>query len=82
MTKKIVILGATGSVGRQAQEVARARGYKIDALSVGKNVAEAESAAREFTPRVVAVADEGAAADLKLRLADTDIKVSAGEQGI
>lgn len=82
MTKNIVILGASGSVGRQAQDVARARGYKIDALSVGKNVAEAERAAREFNPRVVAVADEAAAADLKLRLADTEIKVASGKQGI
>ncbi len=82
MTKNIVILGASGSVGRQAQDVARARGYKIDALSVGKNVAEAERAAREFNPRVVAVADEAAAADLKLRLADTEIKVTSGKQGI
>lgn len=82
MTKNIVILGASGSVGRQAQDVARARGYKIDALSVGKNVAEAERAAREFNPRVVAVADEAAAADLKLRLADTEVKVASGKQGI
>ena len=82
MTKNIVILGASGSVGRQAQDVARARGYKIDALSVGKNVAEAERAAREFNPRVVAVADEAAAADLKLRLADTEIKVASSKQGI
>ena len=82
MTKNIIILGASGSVGRQAQDVARARGYKIDALSVGKNVAEAERAAREFNPRVVAVADEAAAADLKLRLADTEVKVASGKQGI
>lgn len=82
MTKNIIILGASGSVGRQAQDVARARGYKIDALSVGKNVAEAERAAREFNPRVVAVADEAAAADLKIRLADTEVKVTSGEQGI
>ena len=82
MTKTIALLGASGSVGRQAQEVARARGYKIDALSVGTNIVEAERAAREFHPRTVAVADESAAADLRLRLADTDIKVVAGKHGI
>ena len=82
MTKNIALLGASGSVGRQAQEVARIRGYKIDALSVGSNVAEAERAAREFKPRTVAVANESAAADLRLRLADTDVKVLAGKSGI
>ena len=74
MTKNIIILGASGSVGRQALDVARARGYKIDAISVGSNIIEAERAAREFNPRVVAVADETAAADLKLRLSDTAVR--------
>ena len=44
MTKKIAILGATGSVGSQALDVARARGYKIDLISADKNVDLMESA--------------------------------------
>ena len=44
MTKKIAILGATGSVGSQALDVARVRGYKIDLISADKNVDLMESA--------------------------------------
>ena len=76
--KTIAILGASGSVGKQAQEVARARGYKIDLLTANTNVSEAEAAAREFAPKVVAMADERAAADLKQRLADTSVRVVGG----
>ena len=80
--KTIAVLGATGSAGMQALDVARARGHKVDFFSVNKNIKGAERAAREFSPRAVAVADESAAADLKLRLADTSVKVLSGKEGI
>lgn len=82
MKKTIAVLGATGSVGRQALDVASARGYRVDYISVGKNVRLAEEEARHYHPRFLAVADEAAARDLRLRLADTDIRVLAGEEGI
>lgn len=82
MKKTVAILGATGSVGMQALDVARARGYKVDLLSANRDVLAMESLAREMSPAVVAMADESAAADLALRLSDTDIKVLAGEDGI
>ncbi len=80
--KRIAILGATGSVGKQALDVAWARGYRVDFISADKNVIECEAAARRFSVRYVAMADENAAKDLMLRLSDTDIKVFAGESGI
>ena len=82
MTKTISILGATGSVGTQALEVADQRGYKIDFLTAGTDVKALESAARKFKPTSVAMAGESDALDLKSRLADTDIKVYSGEEGI
>ncbi|MBQ2793557.1 MAG: 1-deoxy-D-xylulose-5-phosphate reductoisomerase [Clostridia bacterium] len=82
MSKTVTILGATGSVGMQAIDVARTRGYKIDALSANRDVRTMESLAREFRPRAVAMADPSAARDLKLRLCDTDICVYSGEEGI
>ena len=82
MEKIISVLGATGSVGTQALSVARARGYKIDFMSGAKNVSDMEAFAREFLPKAVAMADSAAASDLKVRLADTDIKVLSGEDGI
>ena len=82
MKRTIAILGATGSVGTQALDVARKREYRVDFMSAGANVTEAEKAAREFRPRAVAMADESAARDLKLRLSDTDIKVLSGSESI
>ena len=57
MERSISILGATGSVGQQALDVARTRGYKIDFLSANRDVRAMEKAAREFRPRAVAMAD-------------------------
>ena len=82
MKKTIAVLGATGSVGSQALDVARTRGYKVDYITAGKSVREAETVAREFLPSAVAMADETAARELKAALADTDIKVFAGADGI
>ena len=82
MTKTIAILGATGSVGKQALDVSRKRGYKVDFISAGANERDAELYAREFKPKAVAMANPEAAASLKLKLADTDIKVLSGEEGI
>ncbi len=82
MKRTIAILGVTGSVGTQALDVARKREYRVDFMSAGANVNAAESAAREFRPRAVAMADENAARDLKLRLSDTDIKVLSGSESI
>ena len=82
MTKKIAILGASGSVGTQALDVSEKRGYEIDLITVGKNAAFAESAARKFGVGTVAVADSAAYTDLKARLSDTDVRVLAGEDGI
>ena len=80
MSKSIAVLGATGSVGVQALSVAEARGYRVDYLTASKNSKALEAYARKFSPRFVAMADEGAARDLKLRLADTDIKVLSGKE--
>ena len=82
MSKIISVLGATGSVGTQALDVARSRGYKVDFLTSGKNVDLTEKYAREFLPKCVAMQDEAAAKDLKCRLSDTDIKVLSGDGGI
>ena len=82
MSKTIAILGATGSVGTQALSVAQARGYSVDFISAGKNSAEAEKWARCFKARAVAMADCDASKDLRVRLADTDIKVLSGSEGI
>lgn len=82
--KGISVLGSTGSIGTQTLDVVRRDGkkFRIDALAAGRNVALAENQAREFMPRIVSLKDEKAAADLKVRLADTSVKVIGGDEGI
>ena len=80
--KSIAILGATGSVGTQALDVARSRGYRVDYITAAGNSVALEAYAREFSPRFVAMASDEAARDLRIRLKDTDIKVFSGNDGI
>ena len=82
MQKTISVLGATGSVGRQTLDVARERGYAVDFLCANRDAVALEGYAREFKPRAVAMADEAASLDLRARLADTDVKVLVGNEGI
>ena len=82
MGKTVGILGATGSVGMLAIDVARARVYKVDFRSARRDSATLEALAREFLPSAVAMADEASAADLRVRLADTSVRVLSGNAGI
>lgn len=82
MEKMISILGSTGSIGTQTLEVAAACGIPVAALAAHRNVDLLERQARAFRPILVAAADEAAAADLKLRLRDTDIRVASGAEGV
>ena len=76
------LLGATGSIGRQTLDVAEHLGLGVCALAAGKRVRELEEAARRFRPRLAVLYDEAAAAELKIRLADTETKVLSGMGGL
>ena len=81
--KKIAILGSTGSIGTQTLDVVRANGdIQLMGISAGRNITKLEEQAREFSPKLVAVWDEKAAEDLKVRLHDTDIKIVSGMEGL
>ncbi|MCQ2519843.1 MAG: 1-deoxy-D-xylulose-5-phosphate reductoisomerase [Lachnospiraceae bacterium] len=83
MDKNIVVLGSTGSIGTQTLEIVRAQGgLNVVALAAGKNVALMEAQAREFKPELVVMYDENAAEELKIKLADTKIKVISGMEGL
>lgn len=82
MTENLSILGSTGSIGKQSLDVCRKCGYGVKALTAFLSVDEIEKQAREFKPEKVALVDEKAAADLKIKLADTDIKVLGGMDGV
>ncbi len=82
MTKTLAVLGSTGSIGVQALEVAELMGFEVQALTANSRTDIIEEQIRKFSPRIAAVADEKAAADLKIRVADTSTKILAGKQGV
>ena len=82
MTEKLSILGSTGSIGTQALDVCEKAGIAVTALTANSNAKLIEAQARKFRPKKVALADENAAKELKIRLGDTDIKVLGGQKGV
>ncbi len=82
MTESLSLLGSTGSVGTQTLAVCRARNLPVAALTANRNTDLLEQQIREFHPAKAALLDETAAADLKLRIADTDTRVLSGISGV
>lgn len=82
MSKKVTVLGSTGSIGRQSLEVIAACGMEAAALAANSSVKLMEEQARQFRPTLAALADEKAAADLRVRLADTGVRVVGGLEGV
>ena len=80
--KRITILGSTGSIGTQALQVVRRLGYRVEAISANTSIDLAEQQARAFSPRYAVMMDPQAAADLKIRLADTNTQVLCGMEGL
>lgn len=82
MSRRVALLGSTGSIGRQALEVIEACGMSVAALTANQSVELLERQARRFRPELTVAADEKAASDLRVRLADTDIRVASGQEGL
>ncbi|MBD5132981.1 MAG: 1-deoxy-D-xylulose-5-phosphate reductoisomerase [Clostridiales bacterium] len=82
MKRTLSVLGSSGSIGRQTLKVAESCGYDVAAITVNESVELAEAQARQFRPQLAVAVDEHAAADLRLRLADTGTKVLSGQEGL
>ena len=82
MSKRISILGSTGSIGRQSLDVIAACGMSVAALTANSSVERMEKQARRFKPELAVLVDEKAAADLRVRLADTSVRVLSGMEGL
>ena len=78
----LIVLGSTGSVGKQAVDVARAHRIPVRAVTAHRSVTTVEAQIREFHPDFAVMTDETAASDLRARVADTDTKVLSGFEGI
>lgn len=87
MTKKVSILGSTGSIGVQALEVVRNlnnSNYNIEikGLTAGKNIDLLEQQILEFKPEAVSVMDEELAYKLGKRLKGIGTEVVYGIEGL
>ena len=82
MVKSISVLGCTGSIGRQTIAVAEHIGMPVAALTANRKIDLLEEQARRLHPRFVAVYDEQAAKQFKIAVADTDIQVGSGMEGL
>ena len=69
MAKKITLLGSTGSIGTQSQDVIRAQGYEVFGLSANRQVDKILQQVEEFHPKYVCMTDPDAAARLDAALA-------------
>ena len=79
----ISILGSTGSIGTQTLDIVKRTGdIKVIGLAAGRNVSALEQQIREFKPSFACLFDEKAAKDLKSRVADLDVKVLSGMDGL
>ena len=81
--KKIAILGSTGSIGTQTLDVVAEHGdIEVVAMSCGRNISLFEKQIRQFRPKLVSVWNEEDAKKLKVALADMDIVVESGMDGL
>lgn len=83
MVKQIVILGSTGSIGRNALRVIDALGpeYSVLALSAHSNVELLAEQTRRYKPRFIAVTDADYAGRLEEYLGDLDVQILNGPEG-
>lgn len=82
MTRSISLLGSTGSIGRQTLDVADKLGLRVAALTAAQNVARLEEQCRKYRPKLAVLYEKNAAEELKRRLADMNITVMSGMEGL
>ena len=81
--RRIAVLGSTGSIGTQTLEVVENHpDMEITALAAGSNIRLLEEQIRRFRPKLAAVWSEERAEELKARVADLDVRVEAGMDGL
>lgn len=81
--KKIAILGSTGSIGTQTLEIVRDNpDLQVVGLAAGTNIELLEKQVREFQPRLVSLQNEADCRVLKTKLADMDVQIIPGMEGL
>ena len=84
MTKRIAILGSTGSIGKQTLEVIEQHpdSFEVEVLAARNSVDELVKQARKFQPNAVVIGNEQKYQEVKDALASEPVKVYAGSDAI
>lgn len=82
MKKKIILLGATGSVGVQALDViaAHPEQFELVGFAFGKNIEKAREIMQDFSPKVVVSAE--ASSQIALAESFPDVEIHVGNEGL
>ena len=83
MKSNIVVLGSTGSIGRQSLDIiSRLDDVGVAALTAGTSVERMASQCRQFVPQLAVMATKEAADALKAQISDLPTRISYGEEGL
>ena len=84
MTKRISILGSTGSIGQNALKVIDhlGDGFEVKYLTAARSSEVLIEQVRKFQPEAVAVVDSIAANEVKEALSGSGVKVLSGREGL
>jgi 1-deoxy-D-xylulose-5-phosphate reductoisomerase len=85
MTRKVTILGSTGSIGENTLDIVRRQGpgiLQIEALTANRNAAGLAKQAIEFGAKYVALADSSGEAELRAALSGTDVEIGIGPKAL
>ncbi|MBW1842874.1 MAG: 1-deoxy-D-xylulose-5-phosphate reductoisomerase [Deltaproteobacteria bacterium] len=83
-SKRLSLLGSTGSIGEQTLAVAAAapERFEVVALGAGRNIEKLADQVRRFRPGLVSVADAAGAAELRERLGSQPVEMLVGDEGL
>ncbi len=82
MSRVISILGSTGSIGRQTLDVCDKLKIRVAALTAQASIQRMEEQCRKYRPQLAVLYKKEAAEELKVRLADMNITVMSGMEGL
>jgi 1-deoxy-D-xylulose-5-phosphate reductoisomerase len=82
MVKSVSILGSTGSIGRQTLDIVAHLGISVAALTAGTSVERMAQQCCQFRPKLAVMATEQAANELAALVANLNIEIAWGEEGL
>jgi 1-deoxy-D-xylulose-5-phosphate reductoisomerase len=82
--RTLIILGATGSIGRSAADVLDASpgAFHVEAVAACRDVKGLAAMAKRLSARFAAICEPGTYAELKAELSGTGIEVAAGTEAV